>query len=104
MGGDGGEGTGVEPIETETGACVRCTLGLTARLAAFYPRGMAPRDLRARLTRHADLALAALVVGAVGMMIVPLPAFLLDLLISLNLAVAVTLLLIAIYVSDALKI
>ena len=61
-------------------------------------------DLRARLTRHADLALAALVVGAVGMMIVPLPSFLLDLMISLNLAVAVTLLLIAIYVSDALKI
>ncbi|HET6147290.1 MAG TPA: flagellar biosynthesis protein FlhA [Polyangia bacterium] len=63
-----------------------------------------PRDLRARLTRHADLVLAAMVVGAVAMMIVPLPPFLLDLLISLNLAVAVTLLLIAIYVSDALKI
>jgi type III secretion protein V len=74
------------------------------------PAGIATRwmlgtgDLRTRLTRHADLALAALVVGTVGMMIVPLPGFLLDLLISLNLAVAVTLLLIAIYVSDALKI
>ena len=47
-----------------------------------------PRDLRARLTRHADLVLAALVVGAVGMMIVPLPPFLLDLFITLNISVA----------------
>jgi type III secretion protein V len=61
-------------------------------------------EVRARLVRHADLVLAALVVGTIGMMIVPLPAFLLDLLIALNLAVAVTLLLISLYVSDALKI
>ena len=74
--------------------------GIATRLAALLGAG----DLPTRLTRHADLLLAALVVGAVGMMIVPLPGFLLDLLISLNLAVAVTLLLIAIYVSDALKI
>ncbi len=38
------------------------------------------------------------------MMIVPLPAFLLDLLISLNIAIAVTMLLIAIHVADGLKI
>ncbi len=61
-------------------------------------------DLVARLTRHADLGLAAVVVASVAMMIVPLPGFLLDLLISFNIAVAVTLLLISIYVADALKI
>ena len=61
-------------------------------------------DLVARLTRHADLGLAAVVVGSVAMMIVPLPGFLLDLLISFNIAVAVTLLLISIYVADALQI
>lgn len=61
-------------------------------------------DVRALLARYADLALAALVVAIVGMMIVPLPAPLLDLLISVNLAAAVVLLLVAIYVSDALKI
>ena len=61
-------------------------------------------DVRALLARYSDLALAALVVLIVGMMIVPLPTFLLDLLISLNIAVAVILLLVAIYVSDALKI
>jgi type III secretion protein V len=72
------------------------------------PPGLAPLplsgDVRAFLTRHSDLALAALVVSIVAMMIIPLPAFLLDLLISLNIAAAVTLLLISIYVSDALKI
>jgi type III secretion protein V len=38
------------------------------------------------------------------MMIVPLPTFLLDLLVSLNIAIAVTILLLAIYVRDALEI
>ncbi|HEY4183972.1 MAG TPA: flagellar biosynthesis protein FlhA [Polyangia bacterium] len=61
-------------------------------------------DARALLTRHADLALAALVVSIVAMMLIPLPTFLLDLLLSLNIAIAVTLLLISIYVGDVLKI
>jgi len=50
------------------------------------------------------MALAGLVVAIVGMMIVPLPTPLLDLLISVNIATSVVLLLVAIYVSDALKI
>jgi len=61
-------------------------------------------DVRTALARHADLALAAVVVAIVGMMIVPLPTPLLDLLITVNIAGAVTLLLVAIYVTDALKI
>jgi len=61
-------------------------------------------DLRSRLTRHADLGLALLVALCVGMMIVPLPTFALDLLITLNIAIAVVLLLVSIHVSDALKI
>jgi len=40
----------------------------------------------------------------VGMMIVPLPPFVLDLFVTLNIAAAVTLLLIAIYVSEVLRI
>jgi type III secretion protein V len=61
-------------------------------------------DIRALLARHADLALAALVVAIVGMMIVPLPTPVLDLLVSLNIAGAVVLLLVSLYVSDALRI
>jgi len=61
-------------------------------------------DVRTLLTRYSDLALAGLVVAIVGMMIVPLPTPVLDLLISVNIAAGVVLLLVAIYVSDALKI
>ena len=61
-------------------------------------------DVHGFLSRTSDLALAALVVLIVGMMIVPLPTFLLDVLISLNIGVGVILLLVAIHVSDALKI
>src|SRR5262245_19254630 len=61
-------------------------------------------DLRAFFTHYADLALAALVVLVVAMMIVPLPTFALDVAISFNIALSVTLLLLALYVSDALKI
>jgi type III secretion protein V len=61
-------------------------------------------DVRELFTRYSDLALAGLVVSIVGMMIIPLPTVVLDLLISLNIAVAVTMLLISIYVSEALRI
>ncbi len=61
-------------------------------------------DVHDFFARTSDLGLAVLVVVIVGMLIVPLPTFLLDLLITLNIAVAVILLLVAIYVGDALKI
>jgi type III secretion protein V len=60
--------------------------------------------VRSLAGRYGDLALAALVVGIVGMMILPLPTALIDLLLSTNVAVAVTLLLTSLYVTDALKI
>ena len=52
----------------------------------------------------ANAALAGLVVTVVGLMIVPLPTWLLDILLATNLATGVTILLITLYVSDALKI
>ena len=61
-------------------------------------------DLSRPLSGHSDLLLAALVMGIVAMMIIPLPTFLLDLLISTNISLAVTLLLISIYVGNALSI
>ena len=63
-----------------------------------------PRDLKSRLMRHADVALALLVVAVVGMMIVPMPTLLLDILISTNIAASVILLLTAIYVTNPLRI
>jgi type III secretion protein V len=52
----------------------------------------------------ADIALAALVVLCVGLMVIPLPTWALDLLISTNLSVAVVILLVVLYVPDAVGI
>ena len=52
----------------------------------------------------ADIGLAALVVGVVAMMIVPLPTWLLDILLSTNLSMSVAILLVVLYVPDALAI
>jgi type III secretion protein V len=54
--------------------------------------------------RGADIVLAALVVLVVGLMIVPLPTWTLDLLISTNLSAAVVILLVVLYVPDAIGI
>ena len=61
-------------------------------------------DVRALFARYSDILLAVVVAVIVGMMIVPLPPFVLDLFVTLNIAAAVTLLLIAIYVSEVLRI
>ena len=52
----------------------------------------------------ADIALAVLVISVVAMMIVPLPTWLLDILISTNLSMSVAILLVVLYVPDALAI
>jgi len=52
----------------------------------------------------ADAVLAGLVIAVVGLMVVPLPTWLLDLLIASNLAASVVVLLVSMYVSEALKI
>ncbi len=52
----------------------------------------------------ADAVLAGIVIAVVGLMVVPLPTWLLDLLIASNLAGSVVILLVAMYVSEALKI
>jgi len=56
------------------------------------------------LGHAADVALAALVVMALGLMIVPLPTWTLDLLISTNLAASIAILLVVLYVPDAIGI
>ncbi len=52
----------------------------------------------------ADIVLAAFVIGIVAMMIVPLPTWLLDILIATNLSLSVAILLVVLYVPDALGI
>src|ERR1700744_6101736 len=52
----------------------------------------------------ADAVLAGLVIAVVGLMVLPLPTWLLELLIASNLACSVVILLVSLYVSEALKI
>ena len=74
------------------------TSGLATRL--LWRNG----DTRGLLGRYADVALALAVVGTVGLMIVPLPTAVLDVLITANIGAAVTLMLLAIYVGEPLRI
>ena len=55
------------------------------------------------LDRYSDIVLAVVVVAIVGMMIVPLPTFLLDILLTVNISLSVIILLISLYLPQALK-
>ncbi|MBI2083133.1 MAG: type III secretion system export apparatus subunit SctV [Deltaproteobacteria bacterium] len=56
------------------------------------------------IAKYSDLILAAIVIAVLGMIIIPLPTWLIDILISSNLATAVIILLASLYIADALKI
>jgi len=59
--------------------------------------------LRPSMVRHADVVLALIVVVTIGMLLIPLPAFILDLLISVNIAAGVVILLAALFSRRALE-
>src|SRR5688500_17314432 len=56
----------------------------------------------AGLTKHKDLIIAVLIVGVIAMMIVPIPAFLLDILLPLMISIALTILLVSMYIENVL--
>jgi len=60
-------------------------------------------DLVTVLRRYADIMLAFLVMLVVGMMVIPVPPFILDLLLVLNMSISVIMLLIAMYIPEALR-
>ena len=61
-------------------------------------------NLNDLITKYSDLVLAGLVVAVLGMIIIPLPTWLLDILLTINITIGVLILLVALYISDALKI
>ena len=67
-------------------------------------REIAGGNLNVVLARFSDLLLVACVSAMVGMMIIPLPTWLLDILLTINITVAVTLLMVSIYISQATQI
>jgi type III secretion protein V len=61
-------------------------------------------NLAAVITRSSDLVLVVAMAAMVGMMIVPLPTWLLDLLLTINITAAVTVLMVSMYISEATQI
>lgn len=59
-------------------------------------------DLQQTIGRYSDVMLAGMVILILGMLIVPLPPFLLDILIVLNMSISVVLMLLAMYIPNAL--
>jgi type III secretion protein V len=61
-------------------------------------------NLNGLINKYSDLVLAVLVIAVIGMIIIPLPTWLLDILLTVNITIAVIILLVALYITDALKI
>ncbi len=61
-------------------------------------------NLNAVLTRFSDLVLVVCLAMIVGLMIVPLPTFLLDVFLTVNITAAITILIVSIYVSNGAQI
>ncbi|MEO1525604.1 MAG: type III secretion system export apparatus subunit SctV [Planctomycetota bacterium] len=55
-----------------------------------------------RLTRYTDILLAGLVIAIIGLMILPLPTVMVDMLLAINLGIAVTLMMMSMYINSVL--
>src|SRR3989338_6922115 len=55
------------------------------------------------INKYSDIILAALVISVLGMIIIPLPPAILDILLIIDLAIGVIILLVSLYISEALK-
>ena len=55
-----------------------------------------------RLLNNSDIVLAIAVIGIVAMMIIPLPPLMLDILLAMNIAMAVTIMLVSLYIEKPL--
>lgn len=65
---------------------------------------MSENSINAILTKYSDIVLAVLISSIVGMMIIPMPTFLMDILITINISLAVIILLVSLYATEGLNI
>ncbi len=61
-------------------------------------------DINEKVAKYSDLFFAVMLVTIVGMILIPLPPFLLDILLGLSVGLAVIVLMVALYISNALQI
>lgn len=64
----------------------------------------ASQEFLTNLTRRSDIALALLLVAIIAMMILPMPTLVMDMLIALNMSIAILLMMLGIYISHPLAI
>ncbi len=74
---------------------------MATNAAANVGLGTVPRGL-GRLMQYSDIMLAVAVCTVVGMLIIPLPEWLLDVLITINISIAMTVLLVSMYILEPL--
>ena len=60
-------------------------------------------DFNELITKYSDLIIALIVVAVLGMIIIPLPPWLLDICLTISLSIGVIILLVSLYISDALR-
>ncbi|EKD42804.1 MAG: flagellar biosynthesis protein FlhA, partial [uncultured bacterium] len=60
-------------------------------------------DINELLAKHSDILIAVGVLSILGMIIIPLPPWLLDIFLTISLTIGVVILLVALYINDALK-
>jgi flagellar biosynthesis protein FlhA len=72
-----------------------------AQATSKKPTGSIP--ILKDLLRHNDVVLAVLVVLVVGMMLIPIPAMVLDILITINIALGLTIMLVTLYTKEPLE-
>lgn len=68
-----------------------------------FPK-IASINLNDLIIKYSDLVFAVFVISAVGMIMVPMPTWLLDILLTFSITLGVVILLVSLYVSEALKI
>src|SRR3989338_8734437 len=60
-------------------------------------------DINALIAKYSDLIIAGLVMAVLAMIIIPLPTWLIDVCLTISLSLGVIILLVALYISDSLK-
>src|SRR5215467_16400643 len=61
-------------------------------------------NLNEAINKYSDLVLAALVIVVLGLVIIPLPPWLNDIFLTIDITLSILIILVALYISDALKI
>ncbi len=74
---------------------------IKAKLMELYA-GLRQGDLNVVLGRYSDILLALLVICIIAIMIIPIPTFLMDIFLTTNMALAIAILMITLYIPNAL--